>query len=52
MPELTVGFKDKMVSPVLYIGIMWHSGLGHIPEEVKESCTDSFGLFFYNLAVK
>lgn len=47
---MTVGFKDKMGSPLLYI--MWSSGLEHIPEDVKEFCTDSAGLFFYILTVK
>lgn len=47
---MTVSFKDKMGSPLLYI--MWSSGLEHIPEDVKEFCTDSAGLFFYILTVK
>lgn len=44
---VTVGFKDKMVSPLLYI--TWSSELEHIPEDVKEFGTDSVGLSFTSL---
>lgn len=47
---MTVGFKDKMVSPLLYI--IWSSELEHIPEDVKEFCSDSVGLLFYILTVR